>query len=85
MASFEDKKLVDSICDLLIEENLEVAFVARTGNPEKIRTIVQVTMGRKTRFVLLLLAPQVTLVMHYYGESRGVIGLEQTSQLPYSY
>ena len=41
MASFEDKKLVDSICDLLIEENLEVAFVARTGNPENIRTIVR--------------------------------------------
>lgn len=33
--------MVDTICDFLIEENLEVAFVARTGNAENIRTIVQ--------------------------------------------
>jgi N-acyl-D-amino-acid deacylase len=33
--------MVDAICDLLIEENLEVAFVARTGNPDNIRTIVR--------------------------------------------
>ncbi len=41
LADFQSKKMVDSICDLLIEENLEVAFVARTGNPENIRTIVR--------------------------------------------
>jgi N-acyl-D-amino-acid deacylase len=41
LANFQGKKMVDSICDLLIEENLEVAFVARTGNPENIRTIVR--------------------------------------------
>ena len=33
--------MVDAICDLLIEENLEVAFVARTGNPDNIRTILR--------------------------------------------
>jgi len=33
--------MVDVICDLLIEEDLEVAFVARTGNPDNIRTIVK--------------------------------------------
>ena len=33
--------MVDAICDLLIEENLEVAFVARTGNPENIRNIAR--------------------------------------------
>ena len=41
MADFENKRMVDSICDLLIEENLEVGFVARTGNPENIRQIVR--------------------------------------------
>jgi N-acyl-D-amino-acid deacylase len=33
--------MVDAVCDLLIEENLEAAFVARTGNPDNIRTIVR--------------------------------------------
>ena len=33
--------MVDAICDLLIEENLAVAFVARTGNPDNIRAIAQ--------------------------------------------
>ena len=33
--------MVDAICDLLIEEDLEVAFVARTGNPDNIRTILK--------------------------------------------
>ena len=41
LADFESKRMVDSICDLLIEENLEVGFVARTGNPENIRAIVR--------------------------------------------
>ena len=36
-----DKSIVDTVCDLLIEENLDVAFVARTGNPDNIRTILQ--------------------------------------------
>ena len=40
MARAWDKSVVDTICDLLIEENLEVAFVARTGNPDNIRTIL---------------------------------------------
>ena len=39
LAEHRGKRMVDAICDLLIEENLEVAFVARTGNPENIRTI----------------------------------------------
>ena len=39
LAQHRQKRMVDAICDLLIEENLEVAFVARTGNPENIRTI----------------------------------------------
>jgi N-acyl-D-amino-acid deacylase len=33
------KSMVDTVCDILIEENLNVAFVARTGNPDNIRTI----------------------------------------------
>jgi N-acyl-D-amino-acid deacylase len=33
--------MVDTICDLLIEENLDVAFVAHTGNPDNIRTILK--------------------------------------------
>ncbi len=33
--------MVDAICDLLIEENLDVAFVARTGNLDNIRTILK--------------------------------------------
>ncbi|MBI4497346.1 MAG: D-aminoacylase [Chloroflexi bacterium] len=41
MAQAQDKRLVDTICDLLIEENLGVAFVARTGNPDNIRTILR--------------------------------------------
>ena len=41
LAKAQDKKMVDAICDLLIEENLNVAFVARTGNPDNIRTIVR--------------------------------------------
>ena len=34
-------RMVDTVCDLLIEEDLEVAFVARTGNPDNIRTIIK--------------------------------------------
>ena len=41
LAQTQDKKMVDAVCDLLIEENLEVAFVARTGNPDNIRTILR--------------------------------------------
>jgi N-acyl-D-amino-acid deacylase len=41
LARAQGKRMVDTICDLLIEENLEVAFVARTGNPDNIRTIVR--------------------------------------------
>ena len=41
LAKAQGKRMVDAICDLLIEENLEVAFVARTGNPDNIRTIVR--------------------------------------------
>lgn len=43
LAKAQGKRIVDTICDLLIEENLEVAFVARTGNPDNIRTILQHT------------------------------------------
>ena len=41
LAQAQGKRMVDAICDLLIEENLEVAFVARTGNPDNIRTIAR--------------------------------------------
>ena len=41
LAQARGQGMVDAICDLLIEENLEVAFVARTGNPDNIRTIVR--------------------------------------------
>jgi N-acyl-D-amino-acid deacylase len=41
LARSQGKRMVDAICDLLIEENLEVAFVARTGNPDNIRTIAR--------------------------------------------
>ena len=41
LARSQGKEMVDAVCDLLIEENLEVAFVARTGNPDNIRTIVR--------------------------------------------
>ena len=41
MARAQGKRMVDTICDLLIEERLEVAFVARTGNPENIRAIMK--------------------------------------------
>ena len=41
LARHQGKRMVDAICDLLIEENLEVAFVARTGNPDNIRAIVR--------------------------------------------
>ena len=41
LARHGGKRMVDAICDFLIEENLEVAFVARTGNPDNIRTIVR--------------------------------------------
>ena len=40
MARAQDKSMVDTICDLLVEENLDVAFVAKTGNPDNIRTIL---------------------------------------------
>jgi N-acyl-D-amino-acid deacylase len=41
LARAQGKRMVDTVCDLLIEEDLEVAFVARTGNPDNIRTIVR--------------------------------------------
>ena len=41
LAQHQGKSMVDAICDLLIEENLNVAFVARTGNPDNIRTIAR--------------------------------------------
>ncbi len=41
LARHRGVRMVDTICDLLIEENLEAAFVARTGNAENIRTIVR--------------------------------------------
>ncbi|MDA0733488.1 MAG: D-aminoacylase [Chloroflexi bacterium] len=41
LAKSRGTRMVDTICDLLIEEDLEVAFVARTGNPDNIRTIVK--------------------------------------------
>ena len=41
LARHRGSRMVDTICDLLIEENLEVAFVARTGNAANIRAIVQ--------------------------------------------
>ena len=41
LAQHQGKKMVDAICDLLIEESLDVAFVARTGNPDNIRTIAK--------------------------------------------
>ena len=39
LAQYKGKSMVNAICDLLIEEQLNVAFVARTGNPENIRNI----------------------------------------------
>ena len=41
LARHQGKRMVDAICDLLLEENLEVAFVARTGNPDNIRAIAR--------------------------------------------
>ena len=41
LARAQGKRMVDAVCDLLIEENLEVAFVARTGNPDNIRTLLR--------------------------------------------
>lgn len=41
LATAQGKSMINAICDLLIEENLEVAFVARTGNPDNIRHIVR--------------------------------------------
>lgn len=41
MSKAQGKSMVDTICDLLIEENLDVAFVAHTGNPDNIRTILK--------------------------------------------
>ncbi|MEC9308960.1 MAG: D-aminoacylase [Chloroflexota bacterium] len=41
LAEAKGKGMVDAICEFLIEEDLEVAFVARTGNTENIRTIVK--------------------------------------------
>jgi N-acyl-D-amino-acid deacylase len=41
MSHAQGKSMVDTICDLLIEENLDVAFVARTGNPDNVRTILK--------------------------------------------
>ena len=41
LARYQGKRMVDAICDMLIEEDLEVSFVARTGNPDNIRAIVR--------------------------------------------
>ncbi len=41
LARYQNKRMVDAICDLLIEENLDVAFVARTGNQDNIRAIAK--------------------------------------------
>ena len=41
LSRVQSKRMVDTICDLLIEENLDVSFVARTGNPDNIRTILK--------------------------------------------
>ena len=41
MARAQGKSMVDTVCDLLIEERMEVAFVARTGNPDNIRAILR--------------------------------------------
>ena len=39
LAQHRGGRMVDAVCDLLIEENLQVAFVARTGNLANIRQI----------------------------------------------
>ena len=39
LAQHRGGRMVDAVCDLLLEETLEVAFVARTGNLENIREI----------------------------------------------
>ena len=39
LAQHRGGRMVDAVCDLLLEENLQVAFVARTGNLENIREI----------------------------------------------
>jgi N-acyl-D-amino-acid deacylase len=41
LARARGQQMIDAVCDLLIEEDLEVAFVARTGNPDNIRTILR--------------------------------------------
>ena len=41
MSKAQKKSMVDTICDLLLEENLDVTFVARTGNLDNIRTILK--------------------------------------------
>ena len=39
LAAHRGGRMVDAVCDLLLEEELQVAFVARTGNLENIREI----------------------------------------------
>ncbi len=39
LADHRGGRMVDAVCDLLLEEQLQVAFVARTGNLENIREI----------------------------------------------
>ena len=39
LAAHRGGRMVDAVCDLLLEEDLQVAFVARTGNVENIREI----------------------------------------------
>ena len=39
LAQHRGGRMVDAVCDLLLEEQLQVAFVARTGNLENIREI----------------------------------------------
>ena len=39
LAQHRQARMVDAVCDLLVEEDLQVAFVARTGNLENIREI----------------------------------------------
>ena len=41
LATARGQRMIDAICEMLIQEDLEVAFVARTGNNENIRTIVK--------------------------------------------
>lgn len=41
MAKYQELSIVDAVCNLLMEEQLNVGFVAKTGNEENIRKILQ--------------------------------------------